>query len=110
MTKRELIDKLAQATGITFKAAETAVNVTLDSMAQVLGDSGRIEIRGFGSLTVKDYEGYEGHNPKTGEVIKVKAKKLPFFKVGKELRQRVNHNEKEPAGNTAAAGNADSSR
>jgi integration host factor subunit beta len=59
-------------------------------MAEELADSGRIEIRGFGSFVVKDYKAYMGRNPKTGEVIEVRPKRLPFFKVGKELRERVN--------------------
>lgn len=89
MTKSELIEKLAKAEGITVKAAETAVNVTFESMVKALGQAGRIEIRGFGSFKVKDYEGYKGRNPKTGALIMVKDKKLPFFKVGKELKERV---------------------
>ena len=58
-------------------------------MSQALIDSDRIEIRGFGSFMVKDYKSYMGRNPKTGEIIQVNEKKLPFFKVGKELRERV---------------------
>ena len=58
-------------------------------MSQALIDNDRIEIRGFGSFMVKDYRAYMGRNPKTGEIIKVNEKKLPFFKVGKELRERV---------------------
>jgi len=90
MTKSELIEMLAKAEGITLKAAETAVNVTFQSMEQSLIRSDRLEIRGFGSFKVKEYEGYKGRNPKTGELIEVSSKKLPFFKVGKELKERVN--------------------
>jgi integration host factor subunit beta len=93
MTKSELIETLAKAEGITLKAAETAVNVTFQSMEQALIRSDRLEIRGFGSFKVKDYEGYKGRNPKTGELIEVLSKKLPFFKVGKELKERVNGEE-----------------
>ncbi len=89
MTKSELIEKLAKAEGITMKAAEIAVNVAFDSMTLSMTRGDRIEIRGFGAFKVKDYEGYSGRNPKTGEMITVEAKKLPFFKVGKELRERV---------------------
>jgi len=89
MTKSELIEKLAAAEGIIMKAAELVVNVTFESMAKALARDGRIEIRGFGSFKVKDYEGYSGRNPKSGELIEVKPKKLPFFKVGKELRERA---------------------
>jgi len=90
MTKSQLIEALAKAEGITLKAAETAVNVTFQSMELALIRSDRLEIRGFGSFKVKYYEGYKGRNPKTGELIEVQFKKLPFFKVGKELRERVN--------------------
>jgi len=90
MTKSELIEALAKAEGITLKSAETAVNVTFQSMEQSLVNSDRLEIRGFGSFKVKEYEGYKGRNPKTGALIEVSSKKLPFFKVGKELKERVN--------------------
>ncbi len=93
MTKSELIEALAKAEGITLKSAEIAVNVTFQSMEQALVQSDRLEIRGFGSFKVKDYEGYKGRNPKTGELIEVSSKKLPFFKVGKELKERVNGDE-----------------
>ena len=89
MTKSELIEKLATTEGITLKAAETAVSVTFESMTLVMTRGDRVEIRGFGAFKVKDYEEYNGRNPKTGEMIKVEAKKLPFFKVGKELKERV---------------------
>ncbi len=90
MNKSELIEALADAKSLTYKRSEEIINLIFDSMAQTLVDGGRIEIRGFGSFVVKDYKAYMGRNPKTGEVIQVKPKKLPFFKVGKELRERVN--------------------
>ena len=90
MNKSELVESLANAKDLTYKKSEEIVNLIFDSMSQTLIDGGRIEIRGFGSFVVKDYKAYMGRNPKTGEVIKVKPKKLPFFKVGKELRERVN--------------------
>jgi integration host factor subunit beta len=90
MTRKELIQLLAQAEGITLKAAELAVSGAFESITQTLLRSGRIEIRGFGSFKMKSYQAYQGRNPVSGEAIKVKPKKLPFFKVGKELRQRVN--------------------
>ncbi|MBC7358420.1 integration host factor subunit beta [Desulfacinum infernum DSM 9756] len=89
MTKSQLIEALAKAEGITLKAAELAVNVAFESMEKALIQGDRVEIRGFGSFKVKDYEGYKGRNPKTGELIEVKPKRLPFFKVGKELKERV---------------------
>lgn len=90
MNKSELVEALANEKNLTYKKSEEIVNIVFDSMAQELAGGGRIEIRGFGSFVVKDYKAYMGRNPKTGEVIEVKPKKLPFFKVGKELRERVN--------------------
>jgi integration host factor subunit beta len=58
-------------------------------MAESLAKDDRVEIRGFGSFKVKDYSSYQGRNPKTGEIIQVKEKKLPYFKVGKEMKERV---------------------
>jgi integration host factor subunit beta len=90
MTKSELIEKMAQrSNGITSKVAEVVVNTIFQSMKDALVEGDRIEIRGFGSIKVKNYTSYTGRNPKTGESIMVPAKKLPFFKVGKELRERV---------------------
>lgn len=90
MNKSELVEALASENGLTYKKAEEIVNLIFDSMAVTLSEGGRIEIRGFGSFVVKDYKSYMGRNPKTGEMIKVRPKRLPFFKVGKELRERVN--------------------
>ncbi len=94
MNKSELVEALANENGLTYKRAEEIVNLIFDSMAETLSDGGRIEIRGFGSFVVKDYRSYMGRNPKTGEVIKVRPKRLPFFKVGKELRERVNRSQR----------------
>lgn len=90
MNKSELVEALASERDLTYKKSEEIVNIIFDSMAETLAQGGRIEIRGFGSFVVKDYKSYMGRNPKTGEIIRVKPKKLPFFKVGKELRERVN--------------------
>jgi len=90
MNKSELVESLANEKNLTYKKSEEIVNLIFDSMAETLVKGGRIEIRGFGSFVVKDYKAYMGRNPKTGEVIQVYPKKLPFFKVGKELRERVN--------------------
>ena len=90
MNKSELIEALAQEKGLTYKKAEEIVNIILESMTGTLAEGGRIEIRGFGSMVVKDYKSYTGRNPKTGETIEVKPKKLPFFKVGKSLREKIN--------------------
>lgn len=89
MNKSELVEALSIEKNLTYKKSEQIVNLIFDAMSQALIDNDRIEIRGFGSFMVKDYKAYMGRNPKTGEIIQVKEKKLPFFKVGKELRERV---------------------
>lgn len=89
MNKSELVETLSLEKNLTYKKAEQIINVIFDSMSEALVDRDRIEIRGFGSFMVKEYKSYMGRNPKTGEIIKVDEKLLPFFKVGKELRERV---------------------
>ncbi len=89
MNKSELVETLSIENNLTYKKSEQIVNLIFDTMSQALIDNDRIEIRGFGSFMVKDYKSYMGRNPKTGEIIQVDEKKLPFFKVGKELRERV---------------------
>lgn len=90
MTKSELIERVAQESGMTKGRAEMVVNTIFDSMTNALIAGEGIEIRGFGSFTVRTYKSYEGRNPRTGDVVHVAPKRLPFFKVGKELRERVN--------------------
>lgn len=89
MTKSELIDVVAEKLKMQHNTAEQIVNLMLDQMTATLVNNGRIEIRGFGSFVNRNYEPYKGRNPRTGESIDVKPKRLPFFKVGKELRERV---------------------
>jgi len=93
MNKSELIDAVSQKTKITRNRAEEVVNLIFDSMVDAMLKGDRVEIRGLGSFVVKEYGSYMGRNPKTGESIQVKPKKLPFFKVGKELKERVDHEE-----------------
>ena len=90
MTRRELIAAVAAAEGVSTKEAELVVKTVFANMERALTEENRIEIRGFGSFKVKSYQGYQGRNPRTGDSIQVKNKKLPFFKVGKELQERVN--------------------
>ena len=90
MTKSELIDAVTEKANIPRKRAEEVVNLIFESMRDSLISGDRIEIRGFGSFKTKHYEPYMGRNPKTGKLIEVKAKTLPVFKVGKELKNRVN--------------------
>ena len=89
MNKSELIEKLAIKKNISNKRAEEVVNLVFTSMTEALTEGDRIEIRGLGSFVVKEYGSYTGRNPKTGEPITVDPKKLPFFKVGKELKERI---------------------
>lgn len=90
MTKRDLIEEVAQHyPRFSRRDAEVMVNAVFDSMTEALAKSERIEIRGFGSFIVKHRPAREGRNPRTGEVVAVAAKKVPLFKVGKELRLRV---------------------
>ncbi|MBW1708644.1 MAG: integration host factor subunit beta [Deltaproteobacteria bacterium] len=89
MNKSQLIEEVAMREGLNLKMAEIVVNTFFDSIAEGLARNERAEIRGLGSFKVKDYEGYVGRNPKTGVAIEVESKKLPFFKVGKELKERV---------------------
>ena len=90
MTKRELVEKLAEKVdGINQKEAEVIVKVIFDSMTDSLAKGERIEIRGFGSFQIKNRGAREGRNPRSGEKVFVAPKKTLFFKVGKELKRRT---------------------
>ncbi|MGH7966089.1 MAG: integration host factor subunit beta [Candidatus Binatia bacterium] len=90
MTKRDLIEEVAQQyPRFSRRDAEVMVNAVFDSMTDALAKGERIEIRGFGSFIVKQRAAREGRNPRTGDMVSVAAKKTPLFKVGKELRLRV---------------------
>ena len=89
MNKSQLIEALAKEENLPIKKAEEVVNTVFGDMEKALIKGERVEIRGRGSFKVKRYQSYKGRNPKTGEVIDVARKKLPFFKVGKELKERV---------------------
>jgi len=90
MTKSELIEAVAQRTKITKSRAELVVNCVFDAMTAALERGEGIEIRGYGSFTVRSYKPYDGRNPRTGNQVSVPSKRLPFFKVGKELKTLVN--------------------
>lgn len=91
MTKSDIIETLNKEFDITKPEATIIVNLFFDEMTNALAKGDRVEIRGLCSFYVKKYKGYTGRNPKTGEPTRVKGKKLPFFKPGKELKDRVNH-------------------
>jgi integration host factor subunit beta len=90
VTKSELIESISEQLKLPTGKAEQIVNCVFDSMVKALQEGEGIEIRGFGSFTVREYKAYEGRNPRTGETVHVAPKRLPFFKVGKDLRERVN--------------------
>ena len=90
MTKSELIEAVAERTKITKSRAELVVNCVFDAMTAALERGEGIEIRGYGSFTVRNYKPYDGRNPRTGNQVAVPSKRLPFFKVGKELKTLVN--------------------
>ena len=89
MTKSELIESVAEKLDLPKGKSEMIVNIIFDSMEDSLVRGERIEIRGFGSFEVRHYKAYSGRNPRTGAKVEVKPKRLPFFKVGKELKERV---------------------
>jgi integration host factor subunit beta len=91
VNKSELIMELASANKINLKDAETVVNCFFNTIVSGLSNSERAELRGFGSFSVREYGAYTGRNPKSGEAISVKSKRMPVFKPGKELRALVNN-------------------
>ena len=91
LTGEQLNKILAEKEGISQKKAKRIIDTMFRTMAESLEESERVDIRGFGTFKVKEYEGYTGRNPKTGESVEVKQKKLPCFKVGKALKERVNN-------------------
>ena len=89
MNRSDLVEALSEETGLTKRKAEEVVKMVFNGMANALAKGDRVEVRGFGSFKVKQYDGYTGRNPKTGKIVNVEPKKLPFFKCGKELKERV---------------------
>jgi len=89
MTKSEFISCLAKQRDLSIIQAEEIVQTVFDSMSEALVSGDRIELRGFGSFCVKEYDGHTGRNPKSGDVVDIKPKKLPRFRVGKPLSERI---------------------
>ena len=104
MTKADLIDVVAERTKLPRGRAELLVGQMFDCMVDALQKGEGIEIRGFGSFSIREYREYQGRNPRTGEAVHVKPKRLAFFKVGKELRDRVNAAHAEQTSPSAATG------
>ncbi len=91
MNKADLITILKNETDLTKPEAEAVVNLVFNEMANALASGDRVEIRGLCSFYVKKYKAYTGRNPKTGRPVQVESKKLPFFKCGQELKERVDN-------------------
>jgi integration host factor subunit beta len=89
VNKSDMITILAEKKSVPVKVSEEIINTIFNSMTDTMIAGGKIEIRGFGSFVIKEYAGYSGRNPKSGLAVEVKPKKSPFFKVGKELKERV---------------------
>ena len=90
MTKAELVDEVADKTGLPKKQAEVVVSTVFESIVDSLKSGDKIELRGFGSFRIRERDARVGRNPKTGEKVKVPAKKVPYFKPGKDLREQLN--------------------
>jgi len=90
LNKLELINELQTHTKLTQKEVADVVNFFFETITDALENGDRVEIRGLCSFYVKEYDSYTGRNPKTGELVEIPSKKLPFFKCGKELKNRVN--------------------
>jgi integration host factor subunit beta len=103
VTKSDLIEIVADRLKMPKGRAELIVNAIFASMEIALKQGERIEIRGFGSFEIREYKAYEGRNPRTGSPVEVRPKRLPFFKVGKELKERVNESRADGAPPVAAA-------
>lgn len=90
MNRSEIIKILTEEDDISLEEAALIVNIFFESIKKALLNGDRVEIRGFGSFKIKDYGSYAGRNPKTGQTVEVESKKLPFFRVGKELKDFIN--------------------
>ena len=89
MNKMDIINKLATDINVNQKIAKIAVDTIIDSIKKAIINNERVKIRGFGSFTLREYKAYRGRNPKSGETVQVEPKRLPYFKVGKELKEMV---------------------
>jgi integration host factor subunit beta len=102
MTKRGIIEELlARRQKFSHRQSETIVNAMFEEMARVLAHGGRIEIRGFGSFGVKERRARQGRNPRTGDMVAVEAKRVPFFRTGKDLRAGLNDAEQDAQSRSA---------
>ena len=91
MNKQDLANRFSEREGMSQAISKTIVDMFFDDMASNLIKGDRVEMRGFGTFKMKEYKEYAGRNPRTGEKVEVKSKRLPVFKVGKELKERVDY-------------------
>jgi len=99
MTKAELVEDVAQAAELTKKDAERLVEIVFESIIETLNQGEKIELRGFGSFRVRERGARRGRNPKTGDPVDIPAKRVPYFKPGKEMKELIN----EESGSDSAA-------
>jgi integration host factor subunit beta len=90
MTKAELVEDVARAAELTKKDAERLVEIVFESIIETLNQGEKIELRGFGSFRVRERGARRGRNPKTGDPVSIPAKRVPYFKPGKELKELIN--------------------
>ena len=103
MTKAELVEEVARVSELTKKHSEIIVNTVFDSIVRALQGDQKIELRGFGSFRIRQRRSRQGRNPKTGDRVDVPAKRIPYFKPGKELKELIN-SAPDGAGSTATSG------
>ena len=102
MTKAELVEDVARAAELTKKDAERLVEIVFESIIETLNHGEKIELRGFGSFRVRERGARRGRNPKTGDPVDIPAKRVPYFKPGKELKELINEDEGESGGDASA--------
>jgi integration host factor subunit beta len=112
MTKAELVEDVAEAAELTKKDAERLVEIVFESIIETLNQGEKIELRGFGSFRVRERGARRGRNPKTGDPVSIPAKRVPYFKPGKELKELINEHNAQPSGSSenAASAASDESR
>lgn len=112
MTKAELVEDVAEAAELTKKDAERLVEIVFESIIETLNQGEKIELRGFGSFRVRERGARRGRNPKTGDPVSIPAKRVPYFKPGKELKELINEHNSQPTAtaDTSASLVSDDSR
>ncbi len=117
MTKADLVEDVAKAAELTKKDAERLVEIVFESIIETLNNGEKIELRGFGSFRVRERGARRGRNPKTGDPVNIPAKRVPYFKPGKELKELINEeasgggsSSSTPTDSGDASGNSDDNR